>query len=163
MPIPRPCPLKRQGRHHQADRGGQDCRYAPAAPALGLSNEALWTVLKKDKSALGKARLDYFWLNKGPWSILDDHQSFMLKPISRASRFRPRSRKRPISTQVRHQGSARGVDECAATKGQGRSPVVLHDRAHWRRRQVQDRQVFRGIQGRADQAGSAAARGGRLH
>lgn len=40
-------------------------------------NEALWTVLKKDKSALGKARLDYFWLNKGPWSILDDHQSFM--------------------------------------------------------------------------------------
>lgn len=40
-------------------------------------NEALWTVLKKDKSALGKARLDYFWLNKGPWSILDDHMSFM--------------------------------------------------------------------------------------
>jgi len=40
-------------------------------------NEALWTVLKKDKSALGKARLDYFWLNKGPWSILDEHMSFM--------------------------------------------------------------------------------------
>ena len=40
-------------------------------------NEALWNVLKKDKSALGKARLDYFWLNKGPWSILDDHLSFM--------------------------------------------------------------------------------------
>ncbi|HEY0062516.1 MAG TPA: hypothetical protein VGC21_10365 [Telluria sp.] len=40
-------------------------------------NEQLWTVLKKDKSALGKARLDYFWLNKGPWSILDDHMSFM--------------------------------------------------------------------------------------
>jgi hypothetical protein len=41
------------------------------------SNEALWNVLKKDKSALGKARLDYFWLNKGPWSILDGNQSFM--------------------------------------------------------------------------------------
>jgi hypothetical protein len=40
-------------------------------------NEALWNVLKKDTTALGKARLDYFWLNKGPWSILDDHQSFM--------------------------------------------------------------------------------------
>lgn len=40
-------------------------------------NEALWNVLKKDKTALGKARLDYFWLNKGPWSILDGNQSFM--------------------------------------------------------------------------------------
>jgi hypothetical protein len=40
-------------------------------------NEVLWNVLKKDTTALGKARLDYFWLNKGPWSILDDNQSFM--------------------------------------------------------------------------------------
>jgi hypothetical protein len=40
-------------------------------------NEALWAALKKDTSPLGKARLDYFWLNKGPWSILDDHQSFL--------------------------------------------------------------------------------------
>ncbi|MFL6657708.1 MAG: dipeptidyl-peptidase 3 family protein [Massilia sp.] len=40
-------------------------------------NEALWNVLKKDTTPLGKARLDYFWLNKGPWSILDDNQSFM--------------------------------------------------------------------------------------
>ncbi|MEJ7806273.1 MAG: hypothetical protein WKG03_10190 [Telluria sp.] len=40
-------------------------------------NEALWAVLKKDTSPLGKARLDYFWLNKGPWSILDGNQSFM--------------------------------------------------------------------------------------
>lgn len=40
-------------------------------------NEALWAELKKDKSALGKARLDYFWLNKGPWSILDGHTSFL--------------------------------------------------------------------------------------
>ncbi|MEO7495830.1 MAG: hypothetical protein ABIT83_12460 [Massilia sp.] len=40
-------------------------------------NEALWTALRKDNSELGRARLDYFWLNKGPWSILDDHRSFM--------------------------------------------------------------------------------------
>ncbi len=40
-------------------------------------NEALWNVLKKDHTPLGKARLDYFWLNKGPWSILDNNQSFM--------------------------------------------------------------------------------------
>jgi hypothetical protein len=40
-------------------------------------NEALWAALQKDKSALGKARAEYFWLNRGPWSILDDHESFL--------------------------------------------------------------------------------------
>lgn len=40
-------------------------------------NEALYAALQKDKSALGKARADYFWLNKGPWSILDDNKSFL--------------------------------------------------------------------------------------
>ena len=40
-------------------------------------NEALWAALKKDKSALGRARLNYFWINKGPWSVLDAHASFM--------------------------------------------------------------------------------------
>jgi hypothetical protein len=41
------------------------------------ANEALWAALKKDNSPLGKARQDYFWLNKGPWSILDDNRSFL--------------------------------------------------------------------------------------
>jgi hypothetical protein len=41
------------------------------------SNEALWAALKNDNTPLGKARQDYFWLNKGPWSILDGNQSFM--------------------------------------------------------------------------------------
>jgi hypothetical protein len=40
-------------------------------------NEALWAALKKDKSVLGQARLNYFWINKGPWSVLDAHASFM--------------------------------------------------------------------------------------
>jgi len=40
-------------------------------------NEALWTALQKDKTALGHARRDYFWLNKGPWSIIDGNHSFM--------------------------------------------------------------------------------------
>jgi len=40
-------------------------------------NEKLMTALKRDKSPLGKARLDYFWLNKGPWSILDSNLAFM--------------------------------------------------------------------------------------
>lgn len=40
-------------------------------------NETLWAALKKDTTPLGKARLDYFWINKGPWSILDGNNSFM--------------------------------------------------------------------------------------
>lgn len=40
-------------------------------------NPALQTRLAKDESALGKARLDYFWLNKGPWSDLDEHKAFL--------------------------------------------------------------------------------------
>lgn len=40
-------------------------------------NEALWAALQKDTTPLGKARHDYFWLNKGPWSIIDGNRSFM--------------------------------------------------------------------------------------
>lgn len=40
-------------------------------------NEKLMAALRRDKSPLGKARLDYFWLNKGPWSILDGNLAFM--------------------------------------------------------------------------------------
>jgi hypothetical protein len=40
-------------------------------------NEALWAALQKDGSPLGLARQNYFWVNKGPWSIIDGEQSFM--------------------------------------------------------------------------------------
>jgi hypothetical protein len=45
-------------------------------------NEALWAALQKDTSPLGKARAEYFWLNKGPWSIIDGHQSFLPADIA---------------------------------------------------------------------------------
>jgi len=40
-------------------------------------NVALRAKLAKDTSPLGKARLHYFDLNKGPWSELDDHAAFI--------------------------------------------------------------------------------------
>ncbi|QNA90186.1 hypothetical protein G4G28_19825 [Massilia sp. Dwa41.01b] len=40
-------------------------------------NEALWAALQKDTTPLGRARRDAFWLNKGPWSIIDGNASFM--------------------------------------------------------------------------------------
>jgi len=40
-------------------------------------NHALYGKLQKDTTPLGKARLRYFWINKGPWSALDDHKAFL--------------------------------------------------------------------------------------
>lgn len=41
------------------------------------SNDALLLQLLEDDSALGRARVDYFLLNKGPWSELDDDRPFL--------------------------------------------------------------------------------------
>ena len=38
---------------------------------------ALYAKLQKDTSPLGKARLHYFWINKGPWSELDGNTAFI--------------------------------------------------------------------------------------
>jgi hypothetical protein len=40
-------------------------------------NTNLYSKLQKDKTALGKSRLNYFWINKGPWSALDDYEAFL--------------------------------------------------------------------------------------
>ena len=37
----------------------------------------LYKQLQKDATPLGQARLRYFWINKGPWSDLDDFKAFL--------------------------------------------------------------------------------------
>ena len=37
----------------------------------------LYAGLQRDKTPLGKARLRYFWINKGPWSVLDSYKAFL--------------------------------------------------------------------------------------
>ena len=44
---------------------------------LWSGDRELYEKLKKDATPLGKARLHYFWLNKGPWSDLDAHAAFL--------------------------------------------------------------------------------------
>ena len=44
---------------------------------LWEGNNALYARLKKDTTPLGRARLKYFWQNKGPWSDLDGHIAFL--------------------------------------------------------------------------------------
>jgi Peptidase family M49 len=38
---------------------------------------ALYRKLQEDDSALGRARLHYFWINKGPWSEIDEYRAFL--------------------------------------------------------------------------------------
>ena len=38
---------------------------------------ALYQKLQQDKTPLGRARLNYFWINKGPWSEIDEHKAFL--------------------------------------------------------------------------------------
>ena len=40
-------------------------------------NLALYRQLQKDTTPLGKARLHYFWINKAPWSDLDEYKAFL--------------------------------------------------------------------------------------
>src|SRR5580692_2039655 len=40
-------------------------------------NLALYGRLQRDTTPVGKARLHYFWLNKGPWSDIDDYKAFL--------------------------------------------------------------------------------------
>jgi hypothetical protein len=44
---------------------------------LWSGNRALYEKLRKDTTPLGKQRLHYYWLNKGPWSDLDGHTAFL--------------------------------------------------------------------------------------
>ena len=44
---------------------------------LWSGDQALYQNLQKDKSPLGRARLHYFWINKGPWSELDEYKASM--------------------------------------------------------------------------------------
>ena len=37
----------------------------------------LYHKLQQDKTPLGRARLHYFWINKGPWSEIDQHKAFL--------------------------------------------------------------------------------------
>jgi hypothetical protein len=69
---------------------------------LWSGNLALYARLQRDSTALGKARRDYFWLNKGPWSDIDDYQAFIpgvppRKPLG--ANFYPESMSKEIFEQ----------------------------------------------------------------
>ncbi len=40
-------------------------------------DRALYAKLQQDRAPLGRARLHYFWINKGPWDDLNDYKAFV--------------------------------------------------------------------------------------
>jgi hypothetical protein len=44
---------------------------------LWTGNYALLQRLQKDLTPLGRARFHYFWINKGPWSEIDEYKAFL--------------------------------------------------------------------------------------
>lgn len=85
-------------------------------------NLALYEKLKQDTSPLGKARLEYFWLNKGPWSDLDDHQAFLpgvpeRKPMG--SNFYPEG-----MTREQFEAWAKTLSPAARTQAEGFFTVI---------------------------------------
>ena len=45
---------------------------------LWSGNAALYSKrCRRIRAPLGKARFQYFWINKGPWSDLDEHKAFL--------------------------------------------------------------------------------------
>ena len=80
----------------------------------------MYARLKKDTTPLGKARLDYFWLNKGPWSDLDDHAAFLPGAPPRklpGANFYPEDMRRE-----EFEAWAKTLPEAAAPRGRG----ILH-------------------------------------
>ena len=51
-------------------------------------NETMLLDLVRDTSPLGRARLHYFLINKGPWSRLDDNEPFIAGRAAEAARRR---------------------------------------------------------------------------
>jgi hypothetical protein len=42
-----------------------------------VGNPEKWAELQRDSSELGAARRHYFWINRGPWSVLDGQKAFL--------------------------------------------------------------------------------------
>ncbi len=71
---------------------------------LWSGNLKLYSELQKDTSALGKLRLQYFWLNKGPWSALDEHKAFLPQVPDKEARRRELLSGRSYQDRVRSMG-----------------------------------------------------------
>jgi hypothetical protein len=95
---------------------------------LWSGNQAKYARLKKDTTALGKARLDYFWLSKGPWSDLDDHAAFVTGAPPRklpGANFYPEDMHRE-----EFEAWAKALPEAERSQAESFFTVIRRDSAH---------------------------------
>ena len=92
-------------------------------------NPSMLLSLLNDDSAAAPATLDFFLLNKGPWSRIEDNRRFVA-----GAPVKPEGAK--LLSGRRHQGRRRGLVRPARGRGAGRRDRVLHDDPAWGRRRV---------------------------
>ena len=88
-------------------------------------NLALWDQLQKDQSALGRARREYFWLNKSPWSALDEHKAFLPEVPDHklpGANFYPED-----MTKAEFESWVKGVNEKARQSATGFFSIIRRD------------------------------------
>lgn len=90
-------------------------------------NERLFRELSVDRTPLGRARLHFFWINKGPWSDLDEHRAFLpgvpeRKPLG--ANFYPHD-----MTKAEFEQWAAKLPETQATAAKGFFTVIRRDAA----------------------------------
>jgi len=52
--------------------------------SIGVAIQRSIPRCRKTSLRWGKARLQYFWINKGPWSFLDNFRCFFCIPAEKA-------------------------------------------------------------------------------
>jgi hypothetical protein len=95
---------------------------------LWAGNLALYQNLQQDKTPLGQARLHYFWINKGPWSDIDEYQAFLpnvpaVKPPG--ANFYPEDMKKE-----EFESWVKTLDPQSKTAAEGFFTVIRRDREH---------------------------------
>jgi hypothetical protein len=92
---------------------------------LWSGNRALYEQLRKDASPLGKARVAYYRLNKGPWSDLDGHTAFVPGAPARkpeGANFYPED-----MTRAEFETWAKGLSPQARQDAEGFFTVIRRD------------------------------------
>ncbi|HYP12606.1 MAG TPA: hypothetical protein VEQ63_01675 [Bryobacteraceae bacterium] len=93
-------------------------------------NHQIMKILQADTTAVGKARFEYFWLNKGPWSALDEHQAFLPDVPGKklpGANFYP-----PDMTKDEFESWTKTLDPQAREQAQGFFTVIRRDQGSLR-------------------------------
>ena len=125
---------------HDSRRAG-DGRAVSRDRSGRATRRCCWHLLR-DQSPIGRARLHYFLINKGPWSRLDHNEPFVPGAPAEAGRGQ-------LLRRRRDQGRSGEVAAVVAGAGPGARHRVLHDDPPRPGRRLHRRALQHRISGRA--------------